>query len=421
MKGCEDVNRCSVFVDGKEYDGEYNIENGKIDVDIYDYSDGIADLNNDFITYHSMIIHDYRNKNFFFSSAFHYIGTTYGLTHYESFQSENYLKTSRYETIEEFDCNSKVKSVTFYHPLFIKFFSHPCLTINQSEEKIETILNTKAKAKEVLIQNNNIDCIDFGGRFLYKPENESQHIVIETENYVKLFFIELVEMKDVLAYINEFDVFVNAYAPKGKRSFKTVVEMDGNKHFEFYHKLLGQERYCKKVVRPVVKMDFFDFIEKMYKSVDYRETDNRNMYLPFEFKKPTTLEDKFTYYFRYIDLYMGKFLRLETGKEPSNYDRISRFVDDNLDLFSTDDVGDVNKFKNELNSLRNHYVHEGYYLPNNEFEVKGKREFLYMKKMDYSWLYRVTQSLKLGVYRILYTKILEVDINEDLLKDCDYE
>jgi hypothetical protein len=62
-------------------------------------------------------------------------------------------------------------------------------------------------------------------------------------------------------------------------------------------------------------------------------------------------------------------------------------------------------------------VHEGYYLPEGKFKVTGKRrELLYMKTMDYQWLYRITQALKQRSYKILYTQILDVEINENILK-----
>lgn len=36
--------------------------------------------------------------------------------------------------------------------------------------------------------------------------------------------------------------------------------------------------------------------------------------------------------------------------------------------------------------------------------------------MDYHWLYRITQALKEGAYIILYTKVLNLDIDDRKLK-----
>lgn len=171
-----------------------------------------------------------------------------------------------------------------------------------------------------------------------------------------------------------------------------------------------------KPVHQPVKLGFFEYIEKAYKTFEYRLADDKNKYLPLEFKKPTSLEDQYTYYFRYIDMYMGERLKSSTQTDVNNYDRLSAFVDENLSFFDSQDISNIDDFKNELNSLRNHYVHEGYYLPNNKFKVTKKKKFKYYKTMDYNWLYRVTQALKLGVYKILYEDVLKLDIDINELK-----
>ena len=101
-------------------------------------------------------------------------------------------------------------------------------------------------------------------------------------------------------------------------------------------------------------------------------------------------------------MYKGDYLKQKTGKVSSNFDRLSNFVDENLKLFDSNDTMNIDNFKNELNSLRNQYVHEGYYLPNNQFAVNGKgKVFLYHKTMDYNWLLRIVKVFKFGVNKIL--------------------
>ena len=69
--------------------------------------------------------------------------------------------------------------------------------------------------------------------------------------------------------------------------------------------------------------------------------------------------------------------------------------------------------------MRNQYVHEGYYLPDNKFAISGKRKkFLYYKTMDYNWLFRIVQVFKLGAYKILYTKVLSLEIDNEELKNA---
>ena len=112
-----------------------------------------------------------------------------------------------------------------------------------------------------------------------------------------------------------------------------------------------------------------------------------------------------TFSYRFINL---------NGKDILWYDE-----NGNLKLFDSNDTMNIDNFKNELNSLRNQYVHEGYYLPNNQFAVNGKgKVFLYHKTMDYNWLLRIVKVFKFGVYKILYTKVLDLEIDEGELKSA---
>lgn len=177
------MSSCKVYIDGQEYSGEYNIENENLCVDIYDYFNDIEE--DDFSGNKEMIICDYRNNQYFYSSTFSCCKKAYGMAQYETFQTNFYLNTSRYENIENFSFDFKVKSLTFYHPLFINFFSNKALKTKQFDDKIEVTLKTKYDPKQVLIQKNNIEFISFGEIFSYKRKREKRQLVIETENHVK--------------------------------------------------------------------------------------------------------------------------------------------------------------------------------------------------------------------------------------------
>lgn len=411
------MSSCIVKLSSQEYDGEYSIENGKVQVDIYNYSSGESMENGEFVKYKEMEIYDLRNKIYIYSPTFHHVAESWSLTQYETFRTDFYFQTSRQENFGELNETTKIKTITFYHPMMIHYFTNPCLLVKSGESEINCTLNRKSETREILIQNNNVEKIVFGGVYSYSLKSERRKLNIETENYAEIILSSPIEYEELLEYINEFDVFVNAYYPIGKRSYKTFIKTVDDRSYVLTHKLLGDDKEYTKATHGFTKLNFFDFVQKMYNTIDYRTAQNRNKYVLIDFKKPTSLEDQYTYYFRYIDLFMGEYLKNKTGNEPSNYDRISAFVDEYISCFDSQDTGDLEKLKQELNSLRNHYVHEGYYLPEGKFKVTGKRrELLYMKTMDYQWLYRITQALKQGSYKILYTQILDVEINENVLR-----
>ena len=405
------MNKCSVYIceSKTEYEGQYEFMNAGMEVEIFNYhapSEENVSIGDE-VKYKEITIVDLRNRVFVFSPVFYNVGVTYALTQYEKYKTDFYFTTGKVDSVDSFSCNMKMSTLKMYHPLLMQCFNNPALQVSCGESEMNYKVIKNSDKKVVEIQNNNIKKIEFGGKCTYSRKNNGQLITIEAENYATIYLDEPITYKDLLMYIKEFDVLVNAYCPSGLHSYATYITTIEGKSFEVIHKLLGKEKFCDKIIHQPVKLNFFEYIERMYKNTNYRTTDDRNKYIPLEFKKPTSLEDQYIFYFRYIDLYMGDYLKQKTGKVSSNFDRLSNFVDVNLKLFDSNDTMNIDNFKNELNSLRNQYVHEGYYLPNNQFAVNGKgKVFLYHKTMDYNWLLRIVKVFKFGVYKILYTKYL---------------
>lgn len=417
------MNKCSVYIceSKKEYEGQYEFMNAGMEVEIFNYhapSEENVSIGDE-VKYKEITIVDLRNRVFVFSPVFYNVGVTYALTQYEKYKTDFYFTTGKVDSVDSFSCNMKMSTLKMYHPLLMQCFNNPALQVSCGESEMNYKVIRNSDKKVVEIQNNNIKKIEFGGKCTYSRKNNGQLITIEAENYATIYLDEPITYKDLLMYIKEFDVLVNAYCPSGLHSYATYITTIEGKSFEVIHKLLGKEKFCDKIIHQPVKLNFFEYIERMYKNINYRTTDDRNKYIPLEFKKPTSLEDQYIFYFRYIDLYMGDYLKQKTGKVSSNFDRLSNFVDENLKLFDSNDTMNIDNFKNELNSLRNQYVHEGYYLPNNQFAVNGKgKVFLYHKTMDYNWLLRIVKVFKFGVYKILYTKVLDLEIDEGELKSA---
>lgn len=417
------MNKCKVYIGNHDtgYEGQYEFVDNFLEVEIFQYYASNDDYVHpgENVKYKEITIVDLRNKVFAFSPLFYNVGITFALMQYEKYKTDFYFKTGQVESVEAFSSEMKINKLIIYNPILAQCFTNPALQITYNEKEVDYKIINDSEKKVIEVQENNIEKMEFGGKCTYSRLNNGQLINIEVESYAKVYLLQPITYEEFLMYINEFDVFINAYCLGELRSYSTLVTTNEDKCFEVVHKLLGKEKFCKKTLYKPVNMGFFKYIETMYKYVHYRTADDKNKFIPLEFKKPTSLEDQFIFYFRYIDLYMGEYLEKKNKKEPSNYERLSAFVDENLQLFDDVDVVNVDNLKNELNSLRNQYVHEGYYLPNDQFSVRGKRrEFLYYKNMDYNWLFRIVKVLKYGVYRSLYTSVLNLDINESELKNA---
>lgn len=409
------MNYCHVYIDNEEkmYDGQYEITEDGLEVEINHHSsfgmDGLSVGNE--INYHTIKIEDRRNKAFYYSTSFLYAGVTWSLTQYEKYRTNFYFFTEDIEAANEFDSVNNISVIKTYNPILGQILTNPALQIKYSEGKTEYIVNTTPDVYSLELHHNNIVKIDFSADYSCTCTDYNHNVTINSEHYARIILEHPIDTDDIISYVNEFDVIIGAYTLKPVRSYETYITAVNGHSYKVVHKLLAKKGIYKKTIWNPVKEKFYDFVEKMYRSINYREMENRNKVILLDFKKPASLEDEYTYYFRFIDLYMGQKLKTE-GENCSNYDRISTFVDAHLSYFGNGLYDDVDKLKNELNSLRNHFVHEGYYFPNNQFEVTSKKKFLYMKDMDYKWLYEIVKVFKLCSYITLYREVLGVDINE---------
>lgn len=415
------MNICSIHMSNSqiEYEGQYEFIDDYLEVEVYNYHASSSEYAHvgENVKYKEFTIVDLRNKVFIFSPAFYNVGVTFALTQYEKYRTNFYFKSGQIDSAEYSLDDIYIRKIILYNPILTQCYENPAFRVTYNMDEINYKVINNAEKNIVEIQESNIEKIEFGGRCTYSNLNNGQQVNIEAENYAVICLINPIKYEDLLMYINEFDIIMNAYCLNRMRSYSTLIITHEDKCFEVVHRLLGKERFCKNTIRRPIKMDFFEYMKTMYKSICYRRVEDKNKYILLDFKIPVSLEDQFIFYFRYIDLYMGQYIEQKTKQKPNNFDRLSLFVDENFQLFDSEDVTNIDNLKNELNSLRNQYIHEGYYLQNEQFAVKGKhREFLYNKRMDYNWLLRVVKALKYGVYKIFYTSVLKFEINEAELK-----
>ena len=399
----------------KEYLCDYQVDEG-IEVDIYNCDVDIEDKTT--ATYKGILLQDLRNSRFYYSPVFYYKQETWSMASFQKFRSDLYFYTTKIENVDELNENIKIKAISFYNPMLIHYFTNSSLGRKINDKELTYLLKLKgADKKEISINHNNIEKLEFGSVVSCKESNNYQTINIESENYIKLYFVNSIGYDDILSYISEMDSFVNAYCPTGLHSYETTVHTESDKSFRLYHQFLGKEKHYNKVIHRPIKTNFFDYLETLYKNVDYRNTNNKNKYLLLDFKRPTSLEDQFVFYFRYIDMFIGQNRVTEAGTNPKKtHIRIKMFLDEFAYLFDEKDNRDLSQLKNEINSLRSHYVHEGYYFNNNKFTVTKDDKTTYEKEIDYEWLYRITKALKLGAYVILYKEVLGFEIDESELR-----
>lgn len=416
------MNKCEVYIDGgiEKYEGQYDVTDNIVVVEIFNYAGMSMEsikIGSD-VTYKEILVLDFSNKRYMYSPLFYNCGLLYGLVQSEKYRSDFYFESSNYKVIENFSCDMRFTEIKVYNEVLRYCFDNSALEITVNEDEMNYKIKRMPEAKTISIGTNNIKKIEINTSAKWTHKNDCYSVQIDTENYARLYLDECVDYHELIAYINELDVMIGSFMLAQIHSYETYIKTIDGVEFKLIHRHLSKDKGVKCPNRKPIKIQFEKYLENSYKKINYRNTNSRNEFILLDFKKPTSLEDEYTFYFRFIDLYMGKMLKSGT-KNVSNYARLSEFVDKYISYFKEgEDYTDCDSLKNELNSLRNHFVHEGYYFPEDRFEVKGrKREFLYYKKIDYLWLYRIVKTFKLCSYLILYKEMLGYEIDENEFKN----
>lgn len=405
------MNKCEVYFKDIEdkYEGEYEFAEGKITVNIFDYQKGEESEGGDEIKYIELNVYDIKNHIQMYSPAFRYNGFVYSYVQYETYVSDFYFVRNTIEDAKDLSVTDKLESIKLYNPLLIHGMGNPVVKGTITEKEATYTIERNPEKRIITINENNIDRIEFCASATWNHRSDLQKVDIESENYAKIVFTNPIAGEDVLRYINEFDVLINAFWCSRYRSYQTKVSI-GEKEYLLFHKLIGKEKYTNRLPEKPVRINFYEYVQMIYKRADYRNTNEKNKLILLDFKIPETVEEQYMFYFRFIDNYMG-----DIDSKSSNYGRLSSFVDMYLDYFAINI--NIDNYKNELNSLRNHFVHEGYYFPDNRFAVKNrKKEIIYYKDMDYIWLLDVVKKLRLCAYIALYKEVLNIDIDESKLR-----
>lgn len=414
MESC----KIKVVDEKKEYFGSYQ-KKDKLNVVIQDYFEADLFEEKETAQYKELLITTSDNL-YYYSPFFIREKINFTASASQELSTGCYFAGKGSINSAEVGSNIKITAITFHHPVISECFRGSCLSTLRKDDHIIFTLQTKnIQRQEVEIKDKNIEKIELGTGYECQYQVHKS-VNIQTENFVKLVFSHSISIEELPSYIFEFNAFCNAYVPLGLKVSGVFVHTDNGLDLEYFNtKLIDYETGNNKFYYPV-NLDILDFLQLIYKKIDYKSIENKNEYILLDFKKLPSLEDEFLFYFRYLNFHIGKILKAENpGKDVSLYDIMKNFVDNYGYVFQKKGIVVEENLVNEINSLRNHYVHEGYYLPDNKFAVKGKRkQWLYDKEMDYYWLWKLVDALKLGSFIMFYKDVLNVNINEEELSYC---
>ncbi len=277
------------------------------------------------------------------------------------FKSRVFLSSQSVEFLQKLKDSPKVKVIRIESDMLIDeirssrvrhCFYEKEEVIHLSKEKTETSIDIKM---------NNIERISLGDSYRYSCNQK--HINIDITGYIDIKLRRRVRLEEVSHYVNELVVYMQLYKPN-----KFVINTIQVKIDDDYCVLSIPVLECKETERFVeasVDCDLISFLSRCYEKIPYRKGKEQFRNIPYiVLRRISNIEDSFLSYYRFIERYY---------KGSNIAGANNRFVEFGLRDHAknvTLDKFDQEKLIQEIISLRNQYVHSGYYLKNACLRVK---------------------------------------------------
>ena len=404
----------------EKYDCIYEVKEDGIEVIVsYDINNELPETNgmmvfssNTKFNKRDILIIDYQTRmNYLLKEAFyHGHSETFGTPdggYKTKFFSSIYFYNKDYENICNLTDKNNISQIKVYSDTINDIIGHPSLYKEKNEDEYIIKLKKKPEKQVIDINKNNIKSIAISDDWISEHNHKNNKIDINLSGYVEIDLQENIECIDVYDYINELTIYFQLLKPGKFKIDKIIVKVD--------------EQYCGLVI-PIRAINYknsyidnsvndalLDFLLNCYNLIPYRNSKNEIRNIPYIILYTSrNLEDNFLMFYRFIECYYKK-QPIENIKRTFIEYSIKNNYKENLGL-------NEEEFENlvyEIISLRNHYVHEGYYIKNEELYIsfpkinqKTNPKNYVAKNVDVKWIYEKTKILYKIVIDIIFKNML---------------
>lgn len=383
----------------KSYNCSYKVEEDEIyiETDYHSnniwYSENIKD---------TVIVEDtINNKKIFIKQ-----GIVQGILNKTIYRSIEYVITKTNDNIYKLGKTNKIIIN------FEKYPTRPNYNIEEVEENTSIVdfkFNKKLEVNTININKNNIEKIN---------------CIEKCKKKIEIILINAIEYTEVYEYIRELVIFLQLFKYRGFKINKIFIEIDGKK-LEISNKLLDL-KYEMNHKYSLTNVKIYEFLESCYKNLEYRSNKNEVRSIPYIILRPNSnIEDRFLLYFRYIEFYYknNKNFNLFYEKENTKYQKKQNIknkkdlnVNKTIYKYIYEKTNFLKKYQsrkniNEIITLRNHFVHQGYHIPNNILKKQWKENNMIKEKTisenaDINFIVEKTDMLYKIVMHIIFKEIL---------------
>ena len=386
-----------------KYRCEYEVHTDKIVVTVdYDVSEEVEavngiktlGLNREYAKRDILVVDHEKKANYLLKDAYYYGSSfVYGTPDSGTkakYATSIYFFGNDYESLVNLKETPKIKNITIVSKDLRKYIAESSISRIDYDDKLVINLYKKSEGETRQIGTNNIQKITlrecWSGGF-----NRDHDIAFDITGNLDIKLFRRANYTEVYRYVYEIFVFLQIYTNKKFNIEEIKVSVDGvNYGMSFY--LRNNELPIKKssAYNACVQSDIMDFLEKCYSKIPYRNSKSDIRNIPYIIMNSNrNIEDSFLIYYRFIECYYKKQSIPNIKKE-----FISHSLNENYKNRGKSLPAECDILANEIISLRNHYVHSGYYIRNESLKIKfedSKKN--YTVKADIEWIYKRTEIL----------------------------
>lgn len=392
----------------KEYQCTYSEFKNSIEVNIeYDIEENeIEEINGariistttEYANRDILILDNINKINILVKNAFHAGHSNnysiFGNSSTTKFTSFTYFKEDTVQTLHTLQSNPQTKLIRIYSTSFSDLLPFINYTKQENNETISYTIQKQRTIQRISIEKDYIDSISISNN--WKINEKSQKIVNMNFSY----FLEIKLSKQhsfttIRDFVNELIIYMQLYYSDKFIIDEVKIYINDNFYTYVTNFLSLKPKNC--YVHKSVQVDLMTFLKQCYTNVSYRsaKSEIKNLY-DVIFKQDRILEDIFNSYYRFIECYLKK-------KGYKN-----NFMSYALEHYYKQSL-DYEKVAREIITLRNHYVHNGYYIDNHCLTIKyhpSETTKTYSVKADINWIYNQTLILHEIAVDIIFKEIL---------------
>lgn len=324
-----------------------------------------------------------------------------------TFRSEEYLSCDDFAFLMNLPKTLKVSKFRVFSRDLIDVIGRKSLQQRINDEKLCIDLTRKAPTETISIGKRNIKRISLSDYWHCNDDYKEKRTTIEFDGCIEVNLIRNIYLEKLKDYVNELTIFLQLFMRNKLEiiSVQAVIEgyyVDYNCRF---FRLVHKSNWAEKSVNDTL----LSFLKKAYSALPYRNntTEDVRSLRYMVFSRQSNMEDNFLTYFRFVECYYKR-----TSHYTSNCQLLKDAIADCYRNDSRMDANRINDYSQEIVSLRNHYAHKGYYLPNCSLDIIGPRRVVVRteRHITYEWLEERTNVLRRIVIDIVFRKMLGYQI-----------